>query len=251
MEPEMNIYSMLSNELTTKKIIYAAVIVVHLIVALFCWAIDSSFYFVLPSLCIASLFFIAFTLLDKKAKKANLRFLFYFYNRENKKKELISNLKYLLLMTLLINLILLFATLVVINFMLLDKNYLLLILLGSLLSYGLFEYYRFTITEIMGLVGVNKACKNNKELKKEVMTKLDLNYSDIESFLYNINRSAFNDCEIYSFCNHQLIISLENGYVFMPKKVPIQTLKTYLKENNIIIESLTKEDLLVMEMFSC
>jgi len=247
----MTIYSMLSNELSTKKIIYATVIVAHLIVALFCWAMDSSFCFVIPSLCIATLFFIAFIRLDKKAKTLNLRFLFYFYNRENKKKELLSNLKYLLLMTLLINLILLFATLVVINFMLLDKNYLLLILLGSLLSYGLFEYYRFTITEIMSLVGMNKACNNNKELKKAVMIKLDLNYADIENFLYSINRSAFNDCEIYSFCNHQLIISLENGYVFMPKKVPIHTLKTYLKENNVVIESLTKEDLLVMEMFSC
>lgn len=251
MEPTMNIYSMLSNELTTKKIIYATMIVVHLIVALFCWAIDASFYFVIPSLCVATLFFTAFTLLDKKSKKSNLRFLFYFYNRENKKKDLVSNLKYLWLITLLINLILLCATLVVINFMLLDKNYLLLILLGSLLSYGLFEYYRFTITEIMSLVGMNKACNNNKELKNEVMRKLDLNYSDMESFLYNINRSAFNDCEIYSFCNHQLIISLENGCVFMPKKVPIQTLKTYLKDNNVVIESLTKEDLLVMEMFSC
>jgi hypothetical protein len=250
METAMNIYSMLINELSTKKIIYATVIVAHLIVALFCWVIDSSFYFVIPSLCIATIFFTSFSLLNKKSKKTNLRFLFYFYNRENKKKELISNLKYLLLMTLLINLILLFSTLVVINFMLFDKNYLLLILLGSLLSYGLFEYYRFTITEIMSLVGMNKACNNNKELKQEVMKKLDLNYSDIESFLYNINRSAFNDCEIYSFCNHQLIISLENGYVFMPRKVPIQTFKTYLKENNIVIEALTKEDILVMEMFS-
>lgn len=247
----MNRYSILSNELTTKKIIYATVIMVHFIVALFCWAIDSSFYFVIPSLCIATLFFTVFSLLDKKSKKANLQFLFYFYKQENKKKVLVSNLKYLLLITLLINLILLFATLVAINFMLLNRNYPLLILLGSLLAYGLFEYYRFTITEIMGVLDVNKVCNRNKELKKEVMAKLDLNYSDIESFLYNINRLAFNDYEIYSFCNHQLIISIENGYVLMPRKVPIQILKTYLKENNIVIESLTKEDILIIEMLSC
>ena len=251
MEHNMNIYSMLSNELITKKIIYAAVIVAHLMIALFCWLIDAHFYFVIPSLSVAILFFIAFTLLERKTKKANFLFLFNFYNLENKKKELRSNLKYLLLMTLLIYLILLFTSLVVSNLIHFDKNYPLLVLLGVLLAYGLFEYYRFTITEIMGLIAINKASNKHKALKEDMMLHVGLRYEDIENFLYNLNHSSCTDPEIYSFSNHQLTVSLQHNYVFTPKKVTIKAFKTYLKENDLSIESLTKEDLIILEMFSC
>lgn len=247
---KMKIYSMLSNEVTTKKIVYSIVISAHLLVALFCWIIDRSFYFIIPSICILSAFFSSFCWLDYKAKKSNLRFLFYFHNTENKKKEYLSNFKYILLITLLINFVLLLTTTVVNNLMNLEKHYSLLALLGVLLTYGLFEYYRFTIREIMALVGMHKACNKSEHLKQGVMKHLDFKYQNVNNFLYNINRSNFNDCEIYSFCDHQIIVSLEKACVFIPKKLPINALKSYLKENDSSIELLTKDDLLVLEMFS-
>lgn len=247
---KMKIYSMLSNEVTTKKIVYAIVIAAHLLVGLFCWSIDRNFYFIIPSICILSAFFSSFCWLDYKAKKSNLRFLFYFHNSENKKKEYLSNFKYILLITLLINFVLLLTTTVVNNLMNLEKHYSLLALLGVLLAYGLFEYYRFTIREIMALVGMHKACNKSEHLKQGVMKHLDFKYQNVNNFLYNINRSNFNDCEIYSFCDHQIIVSLEKSCVFIPKKLPINALKSYLKENDLSIELLTKDDLLVLEMFS-
>jgi hypothetical protein len=241
---------MLSNEVTTKKIVYAIVIAAHLLVGLFCWSINRSFDFIIPSVVVLSAFFASFCWLGYKAKKYNLRFLFYFHNLEDQKKEYVSNFKYILLITLLINFVLLLTTTVVINLIYLDKKYAFLVLLGVLLGYGIFEYYRFTMREIMALVGMHNACNKSDELKKNAMNKLDFKYQDINSFLYNINRSNFNDCEIYSFCDHQIIVSLEKACVFIPKKLPINALKSYLKENDLEIESLTKDDLLVLEMFS-
>lgn len=249
-EIEMNIYSMLSNEVTTKKIIYAIVIVAHLLVGLFCWSINCYFYFIIPSGCILSMFLASYCWLGCKAKKANLRFLFYFHNHENQKKECLSNFKYALLITLLINFVLLLTTTVVINIMNLNKNYSFIALLGVLLTYGLFEYYRFTIGEIMALIGMHKACNKSEHLKQAVMKHLDFKYQNINNFLYNINRSNFNDCEIQSFCDHQIIVSLEKSCVFIPQKLPINALKLYLKENDLEIELLTKDDLIVLEMFS-
>lgn len=247
----MNLYSILSNEITTKKIIYAIIIAIHCIFGFVCWSFDSNSYFILPSICIATAFFLAFTIVGNKAKKSNLKFLFYFHGLDIKKKEFLSNFKYVFLITLLINLILLFTSLVVVNIINFDKNYPLLFFLGVLLFYGIFEYYRFTITEIMGLLSLNKTCNNNKLLKEDLMTKIELRYADIDNFTYNINRSCLNECEIYSFCHHQLVISLEKGFVFTPKKVSIPMLKSYLKENDTVIEKLTAEDILILEMLSC
>lgn len=247
----MNRYSILSNELTTKKIIYATVILAHILIALLCFLIDVRFSFILPSLSLATLFFIAFTLLERKAKRDNMRFLFYFYNFERQKKELRSNFKYLLLITLLIYFILLFTSLVLFNLNISDKNYPLFILLSVLLLYGIFEFYRFKITQIMCLITINKACNKSKELKETTMLLLGVKYENLENFFYNINYDSFYEPEIYSLCNSQLIISLQNSCVFTPKKIPINMFISYLKENDMGIEALTKEDILIIEMLSC
>lgn len=241
---------MLSNELTTKKIVYATVILAHILIALLCLLIEVRFSFILPSLSLATLFFISFTLLERKAKRYNMRFLFYFYNLENKKKEFLSNFKNLLLMTLLIYFIILLISLVISNLNISDKNYPLFILLSVILLYGLFEFYRFTITQIMCLITINKACNNNKELKETMMRRIGVKYENIENFFYNINYDSFHEPEIYSFCNNKLIISLQKNCVFTPKKIPINMFISYLKENDMGIEALTKEDILIMEMFS-
>jgi hypothetical protein len=247
----MNRYSILSNELTTKKIIYATVILAHILIALLCLCIEVRFSFILPSLSLATIFFIAFTLLERKAKRDNMRFLFYFYNFERQKKELFSNFKYLLLITLLIYFILLFTSLVLFNLNISDKNYPLFILLSVLLLYGIFEFYRFTITQIMCLITINKACNKSKELKETTMLRLGVKYENLENFFYNLNYDSFYEPEIYSLCNSQLIISLQNSYVFTPKKIPINMFISYLKENDMGIEALTKEDILIIEMLSC
>lgn len=246
----MNIYSILSNELTTKKIIYAIITALHFIFIAIYWTFNTNPYFITPSLCISTSFLLAFSWLEYKANKVNLRFIFHFHNLEDKRKELVSNFKYLLLITILMTSIFLLTAMMISYHMDIKKNYMLLSILGIILLYGIFEYYRFTIKEIMGVLAIKKACRMNKNIKSEIIGKIGLKYQNLENFIFIINHSQFNYCEVYSFHHKNITISLEYACVYTPKKIPIKTFLSYLKESDTCIESLTAEDILTIEMFS-
>lgn len=131
-----------------------------------------------------------------------------------------------------------------------SKNHVLFTISAAIFCYGIFEYYRFTVKEIMGILAIKKACMMNHKIKSEMIAKIDLKYKNLENFVFVINHSQFNYCEIYSFYHKNITISLEYACVFTPKKIPIKTFLTYLKESDLCIESLTAEDILTIEMFS-
>lgn len=222
----------------------------HLIFILVCWINDTSAYFIIPSLSIVMAFLLTFSWLDYKAKKVNLRFLFHFHNLEDKRKEFVSNFKYLLLITILITSMFLLTAMTINYHIDIKKNYILISILGAILLYGLFEYYRFTTREVMGILAIKKACLMHNQIKSEMIAKMDLKYQNIENFTFIINHSQFNDCEIYSFYHKNITISLEYACVYTPKKIPIKTFLSYLNESNLCVESLTAEDILTIEMFS-